>query len=69
MAEKYRKNTLLKIVKIQNITLENTRKGITQTWVYNNLIKDQFFLSKRTYDRYLGVPAKKLLKDLYPNET
>jgi hypothetical protein len=66
MAEKYRKNTLLKIIKIQDITLENTRKGITQEFVYHNLIKDEFFLSKRTYYRYLSTPAKKLLKQLYP---
>lgn len=69
MAKKYRKNTLLRIVKIQNITLEHTRKGITQDWVYHNKIEDTFFISERTYYRYLSTPAKRLLKELYPVET
>lgn len=66
MPEFYRKNTLLKAIKVQNITLEHTRKGVTQEWVFENLVKDNFFISKRTYDRYLSINAKKLLKDLYP---
>lgn len=69
MDKTYRRHTLLKAIKVQNITLEHTRKGLPQSWVYENLIKDIFFISERTYYRYLGLNAKKLLKDLYPNET
>lgn len=68
MPEVYRKHTLLKAIKVQNITLEHTRKGVTQEWVYSHLIKDSFFISKRTYNRYLGLNAKKLLKELYPED-
>ncbi|MBE9468994.1 MAG: hypothetical protein IMY72_11845 [Bacteroidetes bacterium] len=55
------KNRLKRIVKIQNITLENTKKGVTQQWVYDNLIYPQFFISQSTYYEYLRIPAKALL--------
>lgn len=69
MDKPYRKHTLLKAIKVQNITLEHTRKGVPQSWVYENCIKEDFYISERTYYRYLGLNAKKLLKELYPCET
>ncbi|HCT31518.1 MAG TPA: hypothetical protein DIW31_12515 [Bacteroidales bacterium] len=59
-----RKNLLTRIIEIQNITLEQKKKGVTQIWVYNNLIKDRFNISIKTFNNYLGVNAKKELKEL-----
>lgn len=59
-----RKNLLLKIIDIQNITLEETKKGATQESVFNNLIYPKYLISKRTYYRYLSVNARKEIKEL-----
>ncbi|MDR1865976.1 MAG: hypothetical protein LBR08_10450 [Bacteroidales bacterium] len=48
-----------KIVEIQDITLEHTRRGISQRWVYKNLISDRYHISYSTYQNYLCRNAKK----------
>jgi len=55
-------NRLRRIIEIQNITLEHTQKGITQEWVYKNIIYPRFFISRATYYRYLAEPAKRKAK-------
>ena len=57
-----RMNFLKKIVTIQSIVLENKRKGRTQKWIYENLIRDQFYISFSCYNRYLGMNAKGMMK-------
>ena len=59
-----RRNLLEKIVAIQNTTLEHTARGVTQEWVYRNIIFPKYFISKRTYYAYLGINAKLELKDI-----
>lgn len=58
------KNRLKRIIKIQEITLEHTKRGITQQWVFDNIIHPNFFICQSTYYDYLSTPAKKLLKEL-----
>lgn len=63
---------MLKMIRVQEITLEHTRKGITQEWVFQNIIKEKFFINRSAYYKYLGTNAKKLIKEQYPealNET
>jgi hypothetical protein len=63
----YNRRILLeRMVEIQNITLEYTKKGITQEWAYWNVILPRFFISKRTFYRYMGVNAKKEIKSINP---
>jgi hypothetical protein len=62
-----RHNILKRIVEIQKITLEHTSKGVTQVYVYENIIKPRFFISVSTYYSYLSMNAKKMLND-YENE-
>lgn len=57
-------NLLSRIVEIQDITLEHTRKGVTQQWVYENLIYPTYKISRRTYYSYLTQWAKAELKRL-----
>lgn len=59
-----KRNLLLKIIEIQGIVLENQRKGVTQRWVYKNLIKDRYFISEDTFNKYLARNAKRELDDL-----
>lgn len=61
-----RRNILPKIIAVQEITLEYTRKGVTQEWVFNNIIYPDIKLrmSRRTYYNWLGTNAKQELKKL-----
>jgi len=58
-------NKLMRISTIQNITLEHTRRGATQEWVYENLIHPVFFISRRTYYHYLGTNARRDLRQMH----
>ena len=56
------RNTLLKMVRVQNIVLEQKRHGVTQLYVYENIVKDMFLISYSTFNRWLAYPAKQELK-------
>lgn len=59
-----RKNILKRIIEIQETTLVHTKKGITQKWVYDNLISPRYCISMTTYNNYLGTNAKKELNEM-----
>lgn len=60
------RNKLERIVVIQNITLEHTARGATQEWIYANLIFPTWFISKRTYYKYLSINARRELRNVKP---
>lgn len=64
-----RRNILKRIVEVQNITLEHTKRGSTQKWVYENIIYPRFLISIATYNNYLAVNAKAELKKMDEAET
>lgn len=55
------RNHLLKIIEIQNIVLDEKKRGVTQKRVYDTIIRDRFHISERTFDNYLGRNAKREL--------
>ncbi|GAB6123534.1 hypothetical protein [Dysgonomonas termitidis] len=56
---------LLKIIEIQNVVLEEKKKGWrNQKQIYEELIAPKYFISKSTFDKYLGRNAKKELAEL-----
>lgn len=57
-----RRNLLERMIEVQDITLGHTRKGITQRWVYENVIRPRFHISLRTFNTYLGTNAKSELR-------
>lgn len=57
-------NYLKKVREIQNITLEHTMRGASQKWVYDNYIKESYFISLGTFYMYMGINAKRELKEL-----
>lgn len=63
-----RRNLLQRMIKVQNITLEYKSKGSTQKWVYENVIKPRYDISRSTYYDYLGTNAKLQLKLLEQKE-
>lgn len=56
------KNTLLKMVRVQDIVLAEKKKGVTQLFVYEHIIRDMFLISYSTFNRWLAYPAKQELK-------
>jgi hypothetical protein len=52
------------MVDVQRITLEHTSRGVTQEYVYNELIYPTYRISRRTYYSYLSTPAKRDLEKL-----
>lgn len=49
---------------IQEITLEHTKRGVTQEWVYQNVIYPKYRISRTTYYSYLSTPARRELKKI-----
>jgi hypothetical protein len=64
MTTKKQLNYLKKVVDVQNITLGYTSRGISQAWVYRNVIYPRFFISSRTFYRWLEEPAKRELSEV-----
>lgn len=58
-----RKNYLKKVLKVQLITLEHRAKGLYYKEIYHEYIENQFNICQRTYESYLGVNAKKQLRE------
>jgi hypothetical protein len=63
-----KRNLLEKMVQIQDITLEHTKRGVKQEWVYINVIYPGFKISRGTYYKYLAHNAKAELKRLATGE-
>lgn len=59
-----RRNLLNRVIKVQDVTLEHTKTGTSQQWVYNNIIFPTFAISIGTYYNYLACNAKAELKKL-----
>ena len=53
---------MLKMVRVQDIVLREKRKGVSQVYVYEYLIKDDSLISYSTFNRWLAYPAKQELK-------
>lgn len=64
-----RKNKLQLIIDIQTVTLDHTRRGVTQRWVYDNVIYPTYRISRATYYGYLSVPAKRQLKNILATDS
>lgn len=60
-----RKKYLEKVLKIQEITQKYYNTGYySYKQIYYQFIENEFFISKRTYHEYLGINAKKQIKEL-----
>lgn len=57
-----RSNILNRIIDVQNTTIEHTKRGVTQQWVYEHVIYPKYFISIGTYYNYLSCNAKAELK-------
>lgn len=60
--------TLKRIIAVQNVVIAYRKKGVTQKWIYENVIAETFFISKSTFDRYMCSRAKHELNKILQNE-
>jgi len=59
-----KKNFLRKVLKVQEIALHHSKQGLFFKEIYHLHVEHQFNICKRTFDSYLGINARKELKDL-----
>lgn len=64
----HRRNFLRKVLRVQQIVLQHRRRGLFYKEIYHQYIENEFNISKRTFDSYLGINAKKELKELEENQ-
>jgi len=60
-----RRKFLEKVLKIQEITQKYYNTGYySYKQIFHQFIENEFYICKRTYHEYLGINAKKELKEL-----
>lgn len=62
MAEKNHPNFLKRVIAIQDVTMKYKQIGLSQVEIFKRHIEPHWSISKSTYDRYLALPAKRILK-------
>lgn len=63
-----KKNYYKRIIEIQELTKELQAIGLSNTKIYKQHIKGGYFISKRTFDEYLGIPAQRELNKMLEAE-
>jgi hypothetical protein len=59
-----RENFLQRVLEIQKIALYQSNRGLFMKQIYYDYIQDKYKISKRTFDTYMGINAKKEIKEL-----
>ncbi len=59
-----RKNILKRILRVQEIYLSNKDRGLSNKYIFENYIKDQYAVSIGTFYKYLSINARKELKEI-----
>ena len=49
------------MIRVQDIVLAK-KKGVSQLYVYEHIIRDTFLISYSTFNRWISYPAKQELK-------
>ena len=53
-----KENYLKKVAEVQAIYTEKKKSGATDVFIFNNYIKDEYYISKKTFWNWLGVNVK-----------
>jgi hypothetical protein len=59
-----RENFLTKVLKIQEIALHHSKQGLFFKEIFHKHIEKEHHICKRTFDSYLGINARKQLREL-----
>lgn len=60
-------NHLLKVIEIQSLVMQYKKKGVSQRWVYDNVINvpgSTYHISRSTFNNYMCMTAKAKLTEL-----
>jgi bifunctional N-acetylglucosamine-1-phosphate-uridyltransferase/glucosamine-1-phosphate-acetyltransferase GlmU-like protein len=59
-----KENFLTRVLEIQTIVLHHRKQELFFKEIFHLYIEKQYHISKRTFDSYLGINAKKQLREL-----
>lgn len=59
-----KENFLTRVLEIQTIVLHHRKQELFFKEIFHLYIENQYHISKRTFDTYLGINAKKQLREL-----
>lgn len=59
-----KENFLTKVLEIQTIVLHHRKQELFFKEIFHKHIEKQYHISKRTFDNYLGINARKQLREL-----
>lgn len=62
MASSIKENTIRKALAVQEVYLVYQGRHLSNVKIYELHIKEQFFISERTFYRYLSMNARKLVR-------
>lgn len=63
-----RRYLLIRILEIKELVRAGRKKGQTQIWIYDNMVKDRYHISFATFNNYLAINASRELKELDAKE-
>lgn len=63
-----RKNFLKRVLKVQEIALHHRKQGLFFKEIYHLHVEHQFNICKRTFDSYMGINARKQLREIQENK-
>jgi len=61
---KHSKNYLLRVLCVQELYSTYKKPGISDAYIFRTFIQPVYPMSKRTFSTYLGISAKKELKEI-----
>lgn len=64
-----RKYFLHRVKAVNEIYKENTKRGATNEWIYEHLIKDVYHISRSTFYEYLTIPYASQLREIEKRES
>lgn len=63
-----RRYLLNRIKAVNEIYIREARRGVNNEYIYKNLIRDRFHISRSTFYAYLTVPFERQLRELDEHE-
>lgn len=52
-----------KIIDVQDDTIREQKRGVSNEWIYKNIIRNKYYISRQTFYRYLGFNVRREAKE------
>ena len=63
-----RKNLLEKVKAVNEVYIEHSARGVSNEYIFNNYIKNRFYISRTTFYEYLTIPYMVELRKIEDDE-